>query len=186
MSGDVMTSPRHVSARMVFAILLLPMIFGWLTLRRGYSSRTRLITMAYAIITMFMLAGTLSAVMMMTRSIEANVAARMKNSETAPTGAPEAFIDLSRLRQDYLTNEADAKVRYSGKTLHITGNIMDIPVKQREGIRIQLSGDDPQDEAYAWIDGPLPGRWTPGRTIEITCRGIAAQDSVIFLSSCQA
>ncbi len=51
----ISNTERKVSAWLAIGILLLPIIFAWFTLRQGHSTVSRVVSMGWIIVTLFML-----------------------------------------------------------------------------------------------------------------------------------
>jgi hypothetical protein len=100
---------REVSKLLTVGVLCVPQIFSWLTLRKGYTSRVRLISLGWA---------ALASVLMLM-------------GEPPVTAKQEAVIgvNIKKLLSDYGGNEVSADNKYKGKLLQFSGMVLEVKKK---------------------------------------------------------
>lgn len=118
----VVQPKRSVGILLGIGILLVPLLFAWFTLRKGYSTRAKVISFGWVLLTLVIINlnddGNKSTVMQ--SSLQTS-----KVSEVS-TKVSAMQVDIRQLLRDYEGNEVAADNRYKGKSVEVTGIVGDI------------------------------------------------------------
>jgi len=125
------TQNRKVSILLGVGIFILPFIFAWFTLRKGYSPLARGISFAWMIV-FFLIPGTTqdnnstTSTNSVASTSEVQQTAKPEEQEPAPVQIQYMQVSASEIFQAYDANEMAADQRYKGQPLEVTGTIESI------------------------------------------------------------
>lgn len=117
--NDKARASRKVGVGLVVGILLFPLIASWLTLKRGYSAKVRVVAFSWA---------ALSTIIYVSGQNEAGHTATQEVSSHASSHAAEPALDVTAndISQAYSDNTVSADQRYKGKRFKVTGTVTEI------------------------------------------------------------
>lgn len=161
---------RPVGLLLGLGILLLPIIFAWFTLGRGRTSKARVLSFGYLIlsIALFSLQG----------EHEAKKTDSTSSYSAAQTTAPSETatpVAIGQLLGDYRNNEVAADNRYKGKLVKLSGLVGDIKKDITNSLYVTL-GTGSQFEipmVQAFFDDGMNqqlGQLKKGQKLTISCR----------------
>lgn len=112
---------RPVSILLGIGIFLIPIIFAWFTLRKGHTTRARIITFIWLIFTLAIYGSADKETTTTAQTQATQPAAKAVKQE------PEAIkINASKILSDYRNNEVQADNVYKGKYVEVTGWVGEI------------------------------------------------------------
>lgn len=195
---------HEMTVLLAIGIFFIPGIFAWFTLRRGYSTLSRVVTFVWlgfvALIWITAMgsvhsdevaqAPTRPSFVEETRPAPAPVQAETAPPAAKPAAAPVQTaleVQAAALAQAYSDNEPAAKQTYGGKTLRVTGRVtgvtldfMDNPVIQMEGVNPFLHVQASFTKAYSARLSSV----SKGSVVTVTCNKVTEVISAPMLDDC--
>ena len=169
---------RRVSILLGVGIFLMPLIFAWFTLRKGYSTKAKLISFAWLIFTLAIFVAKDDGKNSLSSNSTTHTAVDNAPAQTAPEPAPAETamqLDISRLLGDYEGNEVAADNKYKGNTVQVTGKVGDIKKDIMDNLYVTLgTGKEfeiPQVQAFFddSMNGQL-GNLRKGQELTVVCK----------------
>ena len=143
---------KKVSTLLLIGICFLPFIFSWFTLRKGYSTKSRVISFIYTFIIIIITIGSSEEKNKSNNNLannkEIEVIENKYKSETKQiqeTKEPEKQIEkitASGLIQAYADNEVAADDRFKGEKIHVVGVVKGIEKDFFGNSYVMLHGND--------------------------------------------
>lgn len=112
--------PRNVNFLLFIGIFLLPMIFSWFTLRKGYTTTARVVSFLWLAVMFFNIVSSNSNYSESTQS-ESSISA-----SSSPHNNLHGSTTATDIAQAYKENTVAADQRFKGKRFSITGIVDDI------------------------------------------------------------
>lgn len=125
---------RPVSILLGIGILLVPLIFAWFTLRKGYSTKAKVISFTWLLLILAILAA-------QDGGKKSTSSGSLSQSSSENEAAPEASamqVDIRQLLGDYKGNEVAADNRYKGNLVEVTGIVGDIKKDIMDNLYVTL------------------------------------------------
>lgn len=168
---DANVPGRAVSFGLGFGILLFPMIFAWLTLRKGYSTAARIVSF------LWLFAGMMLWISMVNSPaiLPADPLSEAGPPPASDQPSPAMRANLSDLISAYDKNEVNADIRYKGKRLQVSGRVSEIKRGLiGEGLYITLDAGNSlkMTQFQAFFDEGWEarlGRLKQGSTVTVEC-----------------
>ena len=175
---------RSVGILLGLGIFLIPIIFAWFTLRKGHTTKAKIISFLWLLLTFFAFMGSQDG-------------ARLKNSANvsspAPISAPEEKVMQVNIRDilaSYEANEVGADNKYKNNIVQITGIVSNVKKDILDNLYITLgTGASFQiPEIQAFFDDSMNdqlGQLSKGSKLTVVCRidglmmNVLAKDCVI-------
>lgn len=127
--GDIMNTttlqdgPRKLGAGLIIGIVLLPFVFAWFTLRKGYSTAARVASFVWAGLILLAVVNAPS-----TPGVPTAVAAPAAQGAPVQAQAAPAPVQIPRMTavalfNQYKENEVAADEKFKGKTMDVEGTV---------------------------------------------------------------
>jgi tRNA_anti-like len=179
------TEERSVGIALGIGILLLPIIFAWFTLRKGHSTRAKIISFVWLAFTFAIVAGQDRTSTGRTPSGPASTSAQV---QTQPEQVMQ--VNIRDILSAYESNEVGADNKYKGNLIQVTGIIESIKKDILDNLYVTLGTgaefEIPQIQAF--FDDSMNdqlGQLRKGSQLTVVCRinglmmNVLAEDCVI-------
>jgi hypothetical protein len=178
---NVTPNKRSVGVLLGIGILLIPIIFAWFTLRKGYAKKAKIISFVWLALSLAILG-----------SQEGDLSGS-RSSASAPISAPAEKVMQVNIRDilsAYEGNEVGADNKYKGNVIQVTGTINSVKKDFMDNLYVTLgSGAQFQiPQIQAFFDDSMNnqlGQLQKGRKLTVICRveglmmNVLAKDCVI-------
>ena len=168
---------RPVGLALGFGIFLVPVIFAWFTLRKGYSSTAKVISFAWLAFSLIIFASQDGA-----KKTPASNASSQGSYEAAPVDAA-IQVEIHQIISDYEGNEVAADNRYKGNQVQVTGIVWDIKKDIMDNLYVMLGSEIKSDlqiqirapgsrEMQAYFDDSMSsqlGSLQKGQRLTVVC-----------------
>jgi hypothetical protein len=157
-------APTGLSTGLVVGIVLVPFIFAWFTLKKGVSTKARVLSFLWMLIALALAGGS-----------QSENPARQTDSSTSRAESSEVQVlevTPSQLFRAYEDNEIKADNTYKGQYVKMTGRIEDIGKDLMDDMYITFPGSDffgiqvyfnPEDQSEV-------ANLNKGSTITVVCK----------------
>lgn len=125
---------RPVSILLGIGILLVPLIFAWFTLRKGYSTKAKVISFTWLLFILAIFAAQDGG----KKSISSGSFSQSSSENEAAPEASAMQVDIRQLLGDYKGNEVAADNRYKGNLVEVTGIVGDIKKDIMDNLYVTL------------------------------------------------
>jgi len=175
------TETKSVSALLGVGILFMPLIFSWFTLRKGHTTKAKVISFVWLVVALAMIGA-------QDRS-KTNVAS---NSPSPTKVKIEQImqVNIREILSAYKNNEVGADNKYKGKRIQVTGRINSIKKDILDNLYVTLGTgaqfEIPQIQAF--FDDSMNnqlGQLSKGSPLTVVCRvdglmmNVLAKDCII-------
>jgi ribosomal protein L40E len=156
-------SKKKMGIGLMLGVLFVPPIFAWFTLRKGFSTKARVISFLWMVIALGGAAGT-----------QSDNPARKGSTASSKESAPVEVITVksSVLYQEYMENEIAADGKYKGKYVEVSGAIDDIGKDIMDEMYITLPGDGflGVQVYFPKSDSQVVGGLKKGQRVSVVCK----------------
>lgn len=159
---------RPVGMPLAIGIFFLPIVFSWLTLRKGYSATAKLISFAWLAVWLLFI---FAPVGNKAPAPPANSSPRASSAKSDPP----VQVNIGQLLSNYKDNEVRADNLYKGKQVQITGIVGNIKKDIMNSLYVTL-GTGAQfeiPEVQAFFDDSMNsqlGGLSKGQQLTVVCR----------------
>ena len=160
---DSIQQDKKLGIVLIIGIVILPVIFSWFTLKKCYSTKSKVISMLWMVIFIAI-------------SLSNNNSSSVTSSRDAINEKNKDFprIDIYELANEYKQNEARADRDHKGKTYLLTGTVTGIDKDFMDDTVIRLKGTNPFLNITATLMQSKPNldkayQLNKEDTIEIVC-----------------
>jgi len=173
---------RSVGVLLGIGILFIPFIFAWFTLRKGHSTKSKIISFIWMILSFVIVS-----------SGEDTTLSRSSVSSSAPISAPAEKVMQVNIRDilsAYEGNEIGADNKYKDKIIQVTGTISSVKKDMMDNLYVTLGTGARFEipEIQAFFDDSMNnqlGQLRKGSKLTVVCRvnglmmNVLAEDCVI-------
>lgn len=128
-----MPTERSVSIPLGIGIFLLPLIFAWFTLRKGYSTKAKAISFTWLAVSLAFFALQDGGKNPPTPTVSSQASV-----EAAAPADTALQVDIRQILSDYEGNEVAADNRYKGNQVQVTGIVGDIKKDVMDNLYVTL------------------------------------------------
>lgn len=167
-------SDRPVGMLLGIGIFLIPLVFSWFTLRKGHTTKAKIISFAWLVISIIFVSAQDSG----TKST-ASVPPTVVSSSSSPSSVAQSKqvmqVGIRELLSDYKNNEIGADNKYKGSHVQITGIVGNIKKDIMDNLYVTL-GTGAQfeiPEVQAFFDDSMNnklGSLNKGQKLTVVCR----------------
>jgi len=163
------TESRQVSFLLAAGIFWLPFIFAWFTLRKGYSTKARLISFAWLVV-VFGWWGS-------DTSVPSDPSAWLEKQKSAPVREatqPVVDVTLRQLVEECEANQVAFEDNWKGKSVRVQGSIKEIDAGFSGGtLRLRKPGGSRWDSISALgIPRDVLGTLSKGDQVTLQCESV--------------
>lgn len=165
---------RSVGLLLGIGILVIPLIFSWFTLRKGHTTKAKVISFAWLGFCFFAI-GSQEAAKNSTATAPVNAATPSASSAPAHQTTQAMQVDIRQLLSDYKNNEVGADNKYKDNHVQVTGIVGDIKKDILGDLYVTL-GTGAQYEiptVQAFFDDSMNsqlGNLSKGQKLTVVCR----------------
>ena len=155
------TETKPLSGKLIAGIVLVPIIFVWFTLKKGVSTKAKVLSFLWLFIALGALSGQQSENPLNTDSSSSS-SATIAGSVSAP-----------QIYKEYEANEIAADGKYKGKFWSISGTVESIGKDLFDTMYVSLVGDGVMFGVQAFFDDSeagVLGSIQKGTKVEIICK----------------
>lgn len=182
-------SNRPVSISLGLGIFLIPLVFSWFTLRKGHTTKAKVISFAWLVISIVFVA-TQDHSTKRTVSTPAAVVSSSSSSSPADQSKQIMQVGIRQLLSDYKNNEINADNKYKGNHVQVTGIVDNIKKDIMSNLYITLGtgAEFEIPEIQAFFDDSMNeklGNLSKGQKLTVVCRidglmmNVLGQDCII-------
>lgn len=125
---------RPVSILLGIGILLMPLIFAWFTLRKGYSTKAKVISFTWLLLILAIFAAQEGG----KKSTSSGSSSQSTSENEAAPEASAMQVEIRQLLGDYKANEVAADNLYKGNLVEVTGIVGDIKKDIMDNLYVTL------------------------------------------------
>jgi hypothetical protein len=167
---------RSVGVLLAIGILLVPLIFAWFTLRKGHTTRSRVISFAYLLLSLVLYGmGDSPPSTANTAPSSANSSGSSSTPTASEDRAPVYRIAVRDILSAYKSNEVAADNKYKGQWVRVSGQVGDIKKDFTNNLYVTIgtSRDFEIPKMQAFFDDEKNdqlAKLQSGSQITVTCR----------------
>lgn len=172
-------SDRPVGMLLGVGIFLIPLVFSWFTLRKGHTTKAKVISFAWLVISIVFVATQDGGTKHTTSARSTVVPSTVVPSSSSPSSVAQSEsvmqVGIRLLLSDYKNNEIGADNKYKGKHVQVTGVVGDIKKDILDNLYLTL-GTGAQfeiPEVQAFFDDSMNnklGSLSKGQKLTVVCR----------------
>ena len=149
MSEQIETKKKPLSGKLIAGIVLLPIIFAWFTLKKGVSTKAKILSFLWLIISISVISGQQSNNPLNTGT--------SSSSSSSSSASIEGYVAAAKIFAEYEANEIAADSKYKGKYWSISGTVNDIGKDILDNMYVSLVGDGVIFGVQAFFDDSEAG-----------------------------
>ncbi|WP_447792532.1 OB-fold protein [Pseudomonas farris] len=173
--NTIATRPdRPVGILLGLGIFLIPLVFSWFTLRKGHTTKAKVISFAWLVISIVFVAAQDGSTKS-TASAPPTVVSSSSGSPSVVQSEQVIQVEIRQLLSDYKNNEIGADNKYKGSHVQVTGIVGNIKKDIMDNLYVTL-GTGAQfeiPEVQAFFDDSMNnklGSLSKGQKLTVVCR----------------
>lgn len=186
-NANAPTGTKSVSVLLGIGIFFIPLIFSWFTLRKGYTTKAKVISFVWLVLSLAIIGARDGDKQ---NRVASNVSTTSSVSTVKENVEQIMQVNIREILSAYEKNEVGADNKYKGNLIQVTGEIGEIKKDLMDNLYVTLGTGSqfeiPQIQAF--FDDSMNnqlGQLSQGRQLTVICRvkglmiNVLAEDCII-------